>query len=168
MSVILGENGYRPFFDRFQVPCVITGFEPVDILQGIYRLTDQIESGTPALENAYPRAVCAEGNEKARQLMEKVFEPADAAWRGLGVIAQSGLKIRPTYADFDADRHFDFSLPEPVEPKGCACGDILTGAKTPPECALFKTVCTPIDPVGPCMVSSEGTCAAYYRYTNEG
>ncbi|MCF8050921.1 MAG: hydrogenase formation protein HypD [Desulfobacterales bacterium] len=165
VSVILGEDGYRSFFERFSVPCVITGFEPVDILQGIFRLAMQVESGTPALENAYPRAVTAEGNQKARQLMDAVFEPADAVWRGLGTIAQSGLKIRATYADFDAARHFDLALPEPVEPKGCACGDILTGAKTPPECALFKTVCTPMDPVGPCMVSSEGTCAAYYRYT---
>ncbi|MCF8080941.1 MAG: hydrogenase formation protein HypD [Desulfobacterales bacterium] len=165
VSVILGEDGYRSFFERFSVPCVITGFEPVDILQGIFRLAMQVESGAPALENAYPRAVTAEGNQKARQLMNAVFEPADAAWRGLGTIAQSGLKIRATYADFDAARHFDLALPEPVEPKGCACGDILTGAKTPPECALFKTACTPMDPVGPCMVSSEGTCAAYYRYT---
>ncbi len=164
VSVILGEDGYRSFFERFSVPCVITGFEPVDILQGIFRLAVQIETGAPALENAYPRAVTVEGNQKARRLMDAVFEPADAVWRGLGSIAQSGLRIRPTYADFDAARHFDLALPEPVEPKGCACGDILTGAKSPPECALFKTVCTPMDPVGPCMVSSEGTCAAYYRY----
>ncbi len=164
VSVILGENGYRSFFDRHRIPCVITGFEPVDILQGIFRLAGQIETGTPALENAYPRAVTAEGNKKARQLMDAVFEGADTVWRGLGTIAQSGLKIRPAFADFDAARHFDLALPETLEPKGCACDDILTGAKTPPECALFKTVCTPMDPVGPCMVSSEGTCAAYYRY----
>ena len=96
--------------------------------------------------------------------MASVFTPADVAWRGLGAIPESGLAIRDAFADFDAARHFALQLPEPIEPKGCACGDILTGVKTPPECALFKTACTPMDPVGPCMVSSEGTCAAYYRY----
>jgi hydrogenase expression/formation protein HypD len=165
VSVILGEEGYRPFFDRHRVPCVITGFEPVDILEGIFRLARQIETGAPALENAYGRAVTAEGNRKARQVMATVFEPAAVAWRGLGAIPDSGLAVRSTFADFDAARHFDLQLPEPIEPKGCACGDILTGVKTPPECALFRNVCTPMDPVGPCMVSSEGTCAAYYRYS---
>jgi hydrogenase expression/formation protein HypD len=165
VSVILGEDGYRSFFDRFQVPCVITGFEPLDLLQGIYRLCVQVEAGTPALENAYPRAVTTAGNQKARQLMEAVFERADADWRGLGTIVQSGTKIRQAYADFDAGHHFDLDLPAPIAPKGCACGEILTGAKIPPECPLFRKVCTPMDPVGPCMVSSEGTCAAYYRYS---
>ena len=165
VSVILGEEGYRTFFDRHRVPCVITGFEPVDILDGIHRLAHQIEAGAPALENAYGRAVTARGNQKARQAMETVFEPAAVAWRGLGTIPDSGLAVRSAFADFDAARHFDLQLPEPIEPKGCACGDILTGVKTPPECPLFQTVCTPMDPVGPCMVSSEGTCAAYYRYS---
>jgi hydrogenase expression/formation protein HypD len=165
VSVILGEDGYRPFFDRHRIPCVITGFEPVDILEGIHRLAHQTETGAPALENAYGRAVTAEGNRKARQLMEAVFEPAAVSWRGLGTIPESGLAVRDAFADFDAARRFALELPEPVEPKGCACGDILTGVKTPPECALFRTVCTPMDPVGPCMVSSEGTCAAYYRYS---
>ncbi len=164
VSVILGEVGYRSFFDRHRIPCVITGFEPVDILDGIHRLARQIEAGAPALENAYGRAVTAGGNSKARQVMDTVFEPADVLWRGLGAIARSGLAVRGAFAEFDAARHFDLRLPEPVEPKGCACGDILTGVKTPPECALFRRVCTPMDPVGPCMVSSEGTCAAYYRY----
>lgn len=165
VSVIIGEEGYRPFFERFQIPCVITGFEPVDILQGICRLAEQVQAGTPALENAYPRAVSAEGNEKARQLLETVFEPSGAVWRGLGGIGRSGLKIRQPFADVDAGRRFDLILPEPIAPKGCACEDILTGAKTPPQCPLFRKVCTPLDPVGPCMVSSEGTCAAYYRFS---
>ena len=105
-----------------------------------------------------------EGNEKARALLDEVFEPADVAWRGIGVIPQSGLVIRDHFAAFDAGKKFDLDLPAPVTPNGCACGAILTGAKIPPDCSLYKTRCTPMDPVGPCMVSSEGTCAAYYRY----
>ncbi|MCP3953972.1 MAG: hydrogenase formation protein HypD, partial [Desulfobacterales bacterium] len=124
----------------------------------------QIETGSPAVENAYPRAVTHEGNTKAQKIMETVFKVEDANWRGLGIIPKSGLGFNEAFAKFDAMRRFQPEVPESPEPKGCGCGDILTGRKTPPECALYKKVCTPVNPVGPCMVSSEGTCAAYYRY----
>lgn len=164
VSVIIGLDAYRPFFERHRIPCVVAGFEPADILQAVAMLVAQVEAGRPALENAYPRAVSAAGNIKARRVLAEVFEPADACWRGIGRIPASGLRIREAYAAFDAGRRFSLELPEANPPRGCACGEILTGKKTPPECALYRKVCTPIDPVGPCMVSSEGTCAAYYRY----
>ncbi|MBU3901921.1 MAG: hydrogenase formation protein HypD, partial [Candidatus Thermoplasmatota archaeon] len=113
-----------------------------------------------------PRAVTFDGNEKAQKIMQDVFETVDVVWRGIGVIPKSGLRIRKRFSTFDAEKMIEFSAPESKEPKGCACGEILTGLKIPPECSLYKKVCTPIDPIGPCMVSSEGTCAAYYRYHN--
>ena len=167
VSVIIGLNAYRPFFDQYQIPCVVAGFEPIDILQAISMLVEMLESGNPALDNAYPRAVTLEGNTKAQQILDEIFEPADTAWRGIGVISQSGLKIREKYAAHDAQKLFDVQVPDAETPKGCACGEILIGTKTPPECALYKKACTPMDPVGPCMVSTEGTCAAYYKYHSE-
>ena len=164
VSVIIGERAYQRFFKQHRIACVITGFEPVDILQAIWLLVDQIENGRPALENAYRRAVTPEGNAKAQKLLGEVFEPADVSWRAMGIIAQSGLKIRRKYERYDAEAIFDIEVADSTDPKGCACGDILIGVKTPPQCPLFKTVCTPEDPVGPCMVSTEGTCAAYYKY----
>lgn len=167
VSVIIGLDAYRPFFERHRLPCVVAGFEPADILQAVAMLVDQVETGRPALENAYPRAVSAGGNPTARRVLAGVFEPADACWRGIGRIPASGLRIRAAYAAFDAQQRFGLKLPEAKTPKGCACGEILTGKKTPRECALFRKACTPLDPVGPCMVSSEGTCAAYYKYSEE-
>ena len=167
VSVIIGLNAYQPFFDRHQIPCVVAGFEPTDILQAISRLVEMLESKNPALENTYQRAVTAEGNVKAQQILAEIFEPADACWRGIGKISQSGLKIRKKYAAHDALQCFDVQLPDARTPRGCACGEILTGTKTPPECALYKKACTPMDPVGPCMVSTEGTCAAYYKYHSD-
>jgi len=167
VSVIIGLDGYRDFFETHRIPCVVAGFEPTDLLQSIAMLVEQVETGVPALENAYGRAVTDAGNPAARKLLQEVFKTADVAWRGIGVIAGSGLKIRDSFAAFDAERTFVLTLPEAKEPKGCACGEILIGSKIPPECALYKKVCTPIDPVGPCMVSSEGTCAAYYRYQQD-
>jgi hydrogenase expression/formation protein HypD len=165
VSVIIGLNAYKEFFDTYRIPCVVAGFEPTDLLQGICMLVEQVEKGSPALENAYGRAVTKSGNLTAQKILSQVFEIADASWRGIGVIPNSGLRIHPSYAAFDAEKNFSLDLPEiNREPAGCACGDVLTGSKTPPECALFNKLCTPIDPVGPCMVSSEGTCAAYYRY----
>jgi hydrogenase expression/formation protein HypD len=164
VSVIIGTNAYLPVVEHYHLPSVVAGFEPVDILQAISMLVMQIETETPILQNAYMRAVTPTGNEKALHMMKTVFETANAVWRGLGVIPSSGLKIRPEFSAHDALRHFDIKVPETREPKGCLCGDILTGIKTPPECPLYQKNCTPIDPVGPCMVSSEGSCAAYYRY----
>jgi len=164
VSLVIGTSAYEPFFRTHAIPCVVAGFEPADILQAIWMLVKQAEDREPQLSNAYGRAVTYAGNEKARALLDDVFTPADVAWRGIGVIPQSGLVIQDRLAAFDAGKKFNLDLPEPIEPKGCACGDILTGVKTPPDCLLYKTRCTPMDPVGPCMVSSEGTCAAYYRY----
>ena len=164
VSVIIGEKAYLPFCNHHQIPCVIAGFEPTDILQAISMLVEQVENRAPALENAYSRAVTFEGNTKAQKMLDDVFEPADVCWRAIGVIPQSGLKIRQKYDHHDATKLFDIEVSGSMDPKGCACGEILTGTKTPPECPLYRTICTPIDPVGPCMVSTEGTCAAYYKY----
>jgi len=168
VSVIIGTDAYGPFFEKYRVPSVVTGFEPVDILQGIAMLVEQINTHAPKLDNAYRRAVTPEGNLKAREIMEMVFEPADANWRGIGIIPDSGLQIRPAFSAFDAGKQFALDVPEAEEPKGCACGEILLGVKIPPQCPLYKKQCTPTDPVGPCMVSSEGTCAAYFRYHSSG
>lgn len=164
VSVIIGLDAYRPFFEAHRIPCVVAGFEPADLLQGIAMLVDQVAADTPALENAYPRAVSTGGNPKAMAVVDQVFETVDAEWRGIGRIAGSGLAIRERFAAFDAVRALGIVMKPAAEPKGCACGEILTGMKTPPQCPLYKTVCNPMAPVGPCMVSSEGTCAAYYRY----
>jgi hydrogenase expression/formation protein HypD len=166
VSVIIGTGAYRPFFDKFKVPCVISGFEPTDILHAICMLVEQIENSRPQLQNAYGRVVTLEGNRKAQQVLTQVFKRADVAWRGMGTIVQSGLKIRDEFAAYDAEKMFEINLPASADPQGCACGEILTGIKIPPQCALYKKSCTPLDPVGACMVSSEGTCAAYYRYDN--
>lgn len=167
VSVIIGTAGYRGFFNGHRIPCVVAGFEPVDLLQAIAMVVEQIESVSPALENAYPRGVSDQGNPKALQMLETVFEPSDAAWRGIGVIPGSGLAIRDAYGEWDAARRIPVEVPVSKDPAGCACGDILKGIKTPPECRLFRQACTPMNPVGPCMVSSEGTCAAYYRFHRE-
>jgi len=164
VSVIIGVKAYVPFFAQYNIPCAIAGFEPIDILQAILMLTKQIEGNVPKLENSYQRAVTVEGNPKALSMINAVFETVDAVWRGLGTIPLSGLKVRKEYAKFDAQKVFDVNLAESEAPKGCACGDILTGLKTPPQCPLYKKKCTPVHPIGPCMVSSEGTCAAYHRY----
>lgn len=164
VSVIIGTQGYMPFFQRFRVPCTIAGFEPVDILQAVHTLVRQIEDGSPGLSNDYGRVVAFEGNRKARRLMQDVFEVRDTAWRGMGTIPESGLKIRAEFSDLDAEKMLDVDVPESREPMGCCCGEILTGRRSPPECPLYRTRCTPEDPVGPCMVSGEGTCAAFYRY----
>jgi hydrogenase expression/formation protein HypD len=164
VSVILGRQAYQSFFDKYKIPSVVAGFEPADILEAVRRLVEQIEKGSPQLDNVYARAVSEEGNPKARAVMDTVFEPVDAVFRGIGVIPGSGLQIRTAFAAHDAAVQIPVSVPVSKEPAGCACGAILTGAKTPPECRLFRSACTPENPIGPCMVSSEGTCAAYFRF----
>jgi hydrogenase expression/formation protein HypD len=144
---------------------VVAGFEPLDVLQAVGLLVQQIEKGEAKVEIQYRRAVSPEGNPKAKAIMEEVFEPCDSVWRGFGSLPRSGLKIASSYSDFDAEKRFDISLVKGREPVGCLCGDILTGLKGPPDCSLFRKVCTPDNPVGACMVSSEGTCAAYYKYS---
>lgn len=164
VSVIIGAQAYLPFVQQYGIPCVIAGFEAEDILNAILKLARQVANGGARLENAYKRVVSPEGNPRALALMHTVFEPVDAPWRGVDTIAASGLKIRKDFSRFDARKVFALEVPETGEPPGCACGDVLMGRKTPPQCALYKRICTPANPVGPCMVSSEGTCAAYYRY----
>ena len=167
VSVIIGTSAYRSFFERFQIPCVIAGFEPIDLLQAIAVLVHQIEAGVPELANAYSRAVGPEGNLKAKSIMAQVFRPVDTTWRGIGRIPLSGLKIKEAFASFDAEQQFEIPLSNSKEPSGCLCGEILTGMKIPPQCPLYKKRCTPASPIGACMVSSEGTCAAYYRYADQ-
>ena len=143
---------------------MVAGFETTDLLNGLILLARQVGSGKFAVENTYPRAVSWEGNPRAMKMVDEIFEPADMDWRGLGVIPESGLRIRNKYADFDAEKRLDITIPEAEEAKGCRCGEILKGMSIPPECPLFDTRCTPANPIGPCMVSSEGTCAAYHKY----
>jgi hydrogenase expression/formation protein HypD len=165
VSVIIGARPYEFIARDYQIACVISGFEPLDILLSVDKLVEQIESGRPAVEIAYARGVKPGGNEKARRIMEDVFQTGAANWRGIGVIPWSGLKIRSEYEQFDADKAFPVSPEQPPrEIEGCCCGDVIRGAATPLECALFRKACTPESPVGPCMVSSEGACAAYHRY----
>ena len=161
VSVITGTAGYEFLARDYGVAGVVAGFEPHDVLGALLRLVRQ---SAPAIEIEYGRAVRPEGNVVARRLMEQVFEPGDAEWRGLGVIPGSGLALRAEYADADAALRFDVALEPPLEPFGCRCGEVLRGVTDPADCALFGARCTPEDPVGACMVSSEGACAARYRY----
>jgi hydrogenase expression/formation protein HypD len=164
VSVIIGANPYRPIVDEYGKPCVITGFEALQIMQGIVHLTRQAVDGASRLENLYPEAVTDAGNPRAIALIDKVFTPGDSAWRALGVMEDSGLDLRPQYDRYDAFMKFGLELGEDNDPPGCRCGEVITGKVTPIDCKLFGTVCTPIYPVGPCMVSSEGTCQAWFKY----
>ncbi|MEJ2521113.1 MAG: hydrogenase formation protein HypD [Desulfuromonadales bacterium] len=163
VSAIIGAAAYQPFVDQ-GLACVVAGFEPADLLNGLILLAKQIEAGKPALENIYPRVVSWEGNRRAMAMVDEIFEPADMEWRGLGMIENSGLAIKDRYRKFDAVKRFDIEVVPVEEPKGCLCGAILKGQTIPPQCPLFGSRCTPSAPIGPCMVSSEGTCAAYYKY----
>ncbi len=164
VSAIIGSNAYQPLVDAYRVPCVVTGFEPLDVLQGVLMLARQTVADEARVETQYRRVVKAEGNRKAQQLLAQVFEPGDARWRGIGDIPDSGLQLKPEYARFDATVRLPVAVEPPVEHKGCLCGEILKGKVQPVDCPLFRSVCTPEDPVGACMVSSEGTCAAEYKY----
>lgn len=164
VSIVLGSEAFRPVVDTYAVPCVIGGFEDVQIAAALARLTELFADGTPELENQYAQAVSATGNPVAQQMLNTVFEPANVAWRALGVIPGSGLTLRPAYHAFDAARRFALTSAEAPEPRGCRCGEVITGRCSPDQCKLFGTACTPIDPVGPCMVSSEGVCAAWFKY----
>ena len=165
VTTIIGTEPYMAIAHDFHVPCVVAGFEPLDILQAIGLLVRQIEKGESKVEIQYRRAVSPGGNPRARAMMEDVFEPCYSTWRGFGLLPKSGLKVAVSYGDFDAEHRFDIPSLDGREPCGCLCGDILRGLKGPPDCSLFREVCTPDNPVGACMVSSEGTCAAYYKYS---
>jgi len=165
VSVIIGSKPYIAISEKYNVPSVITGFEPYDILEGILILIQKIVRGEyKDVVIQYKRVVRPEGNQKARKVMEDVFEVVDAEWRGIGVIKKSGLKIRKRYEGLDAESHFPVKVKEKRKRCGCICGDILKGKRQPTDCKMFGTICAPESPLGPCMVSSEGTCAAFYRY----
>ena len=164
VSTIIGAEPYRFLAEKYGIAGVITGFEPVDVLQGIAMIVRQLHEGRAEIEIAYARGVRAEGNPTAIAAIDEVFEPCAATWRGLGEIPGSGYRIREKYAAFDAVRRFAPEVEPTVEPKGCRCGDVLRGRMAPNECPLFRRACTPENPIGPCMVSSEGSCAAYFRY----
>jgi hydrogenase expression/formation protein HypD len=170
VSVIIGRAPYLLISEEFGLSGVITGFEPLDILEGVYMLLRQRQEERTAIEIQYSRAVKEEGNQHALAILNAVFTPVDARWRGLGVIPKSGLMLREEFAAMDAAQAFDIPYAEVEDPPGCLCGEVLQGIHRPPDCALFGTRCTPEEPVGPCMVSSEGSCAAYYKYGrgNEG
>jgi len=163
VSTILGVEAYEQMPEHGRA-AVITGFEPTDILEGVALILEQIRSGNMAVEIQYARAVNREGNPVAQKVMEEVFRPSDARWRGLGDLPGSGLALSGDYVRFDVFGRFDVPEVESREEKGCLCGEVLTGRVSPGECPLFRTRCTPANPIGPCMVSREGTCAAYYRY----
>ncbi len=165
VSTITGKGIYEDIPAKYGLGVVISGFEPVDLMETVLMLVRQIESGTPKVEIQYKRVVKPEGNLKAQQMLKEVFELGDDWWRGLGVLEKSGLKIRSKYAAYDAEANISAEgMVALREPKGCICGEILKGLKKPKDCSLFAKVCTPRDPVGSCMVSSEGACQAYYLY----
>jgi len=165
VSTIIGGMPYKFIPQKYGISCVITGFEPVDILQAIYTLVKKItKKQKPSVEIQYKRSVKKQGNEKAKQIIEDVFEITDSKWRGLGNIKKSGLKIKDKYKEIDAEENFEVKVKEVKENPNCICGDILKGVKNPKQCPLFLKKCNPENPVGPCMVSSEGTCASYFKY----
>jgi hydrogenase expression/formation protein HypD len=166
VSTVIGTRPYEFLRDKYRLPSCVVGFEALDVLQGILMLLKQMQT-VPQVEIQYKRSVRPEGNEKAMQVMETVFEPCDAAWRGLGSIAGSGLAFRKEFAEFDARKRFRIAkrqAPNAKRRTACRCGDVMLGVIVPTECGLFAKTCTPEAPVGPCMVSTEGACAAYYKY----
>jgi hydrogenase expression/formation protein HypD len=164
VSAVIGSRPYRFLPERYGISCVIAGFEPLDMLQAIDMLLVQKLEGRSAVEIQYRRVVREDGNPVAREMMRRVFEPVDAGWRGLGSIPASGLTIREEYGRFDARLAFPLDPVQTTEHRGCRCGEVLRGVARPPDCALYGMACTPDKPIGPCMVSSEGTCAAWFQY----
>jgi hydrogenase expression/formation protein HypD len=165
VSAIIGTSLYDEVAKEYGIPGVVTGFEPLDVMHAIITLATNINKNNKIMENEYSRVVKREGNPIAIEKMNTVFEPVDAVWRGIGKIKRSGMGMRDSYSSFDAWKIFEFEEDSENEPKGCLCGEVLKGMKTPKECALYGKACTPEKPVGACMVSSEGTCAAYYKYS---
>jgi hydrogenase expression/formation protein HypD len=171
VSCIIGAEGWRAIPNDHRKPTVVAGFEPLDILLALEVILRQLEDGRPELTNVYTRVVREEGNVKALELMDRAFEVADCTWRGIGVIPASGLFLRDSYGSLDARKRHGIRLdpvPEEDVPPGCACGEILLGKKYPPDCPLFGTRCTPRTPVGPCMVSGEGTCLIWHKFRGSG
>lgn len=166
VSAIIGADAYQPLVERYKLGCAVAGFEPADILAGLLALLQQELSGDKRVQNCYSRVVTDKGNRRAQALLTRVFNEVPSEWRGLGHIASSGLALKSNFAVFDASKRFELTASAAADPPGCRCGLVLKGRILPPECPLYGRACTPLSPVGPCMVSTEGTCAAYYRYSD--
>jgi hydrogenase expression/formation protein HypD len=164
VSTIIGIKPYEFLARKFNLPCVISGFEPLDIFQSLYLLLNQIKNDTAQVENQYFRAVKPEGNPEALNLVNQVFRTGDSLWRGIGMIPESGLSLREQYREFDAEKMIPVEVEKSREPKGCICGLVIQGKSSPKECPYYAVQCTPQSPIGPCMVSSEGSCQAYFKY----
>lgn len=164
VSTIIGTKPYKSIATKYKIPCVVSGFEAEDIIFAMIKLIEMAENDIYDVYNAYKRAVQEEGNKMAQELLNEVFEEEDTEWRGIGMIPKSGLKVRREYSDFDAKIIFDIKEEEAPDNPACKCGEVLKGTIYPYECPLFGKACTPEHPIGPCMISSEGSCAAYYRY----
>jgi hydrogenase expression/formation protein HypD len=167
VCAVMGYWEYPPIAEQYQVPIVVTGFEPLDIVRGVLATVRQLEAGRAEAQNAYERAVTFEGNKPAQAVINRVFELRDRKWRGIGQIPMSGWGLRPEFAAFDAENRFDVQQIQPEESPLCIAGLILQGLKKPDECSAFGRQCTPQTPLGATMVSSEGACAAYYRYRRD-
>ncbi|MBN2018486.1 MAG: hydrogenase formation protein HypD [Candidatus Cloacimonetes bacterium] len=164
VSVIIGSEPYEFIPEEYHIPCTIAGFESVDLGLGVESLVEQIRSRSSKVDNRYIRMVKAEGNKAAQVLISSVFQESDVSWRGFGMIPRSGLQLKEDFEQFDAAQKFDIQVDEVELQTACICGDIISGKRSPLECTLFRNICTPENPVGPCMVSFEGACAAYYKY----
>lgn len=164
VSVIIGSEAYRPIVEKYGKPCVVAGFEVEQMLEGLVHLLRQVFDGRPRLENVYSGVVKRYGNVSAQAILGRVFERCDTPWRALGVISRSGLDLREPYRRFDAIRRFEIQIGEDVDNPACRCGEVIQGRLDPTDCRLFANACTPMNPIGPCMVSSEGTCAAWFKY----
>ena len=166
VCAVMGTTEYLPIVEKYHIPIVVTGFEPVDLIQGLWSCILQLERGEAKLENQYARVVSEDGNENAKKLISDIFEVTDRAWRGIGVLPNSGLGLNREYQQFDANLKFKFDVKNIPSQNGCIAGEILKGLKKPMECPEFGKSCTPENPLGAPMVSSEGACAAYYNYSN--
>ena len=164
VSTIIGSRPYQFIAEKYNIPGCVTGFDPLDILQGIFSLVRQIVDKRPRIDIEYSKLVKPDGNKQALAILNKVFSVCDAKWRGIGTIANSGLTFKNRYRRYDVTQKYRLRIPKSIEPKGCICGKVLLGVNVPLDCALFGKECTPLSAIGPCMVSSEGSCAAYYKY----
>lgn len=164
VCTVMGYEEYFPLAEKYRVPIVVTGFEPIDILQGVYKCVNLLEEGKPIVDNQYSRVVKKEGNIAAKKVIQTVFEVIDRKWRGIGLILKSGFKLKDEFADFDAEKIFDLGEIQVDEPEVCIAGEVLQGLKLPTDCSAFGKECTPENPLGAPMVSTEGACAAYFHY----
>jgi len=164
VSVIIGSDAYTPIVEKFKKPCVVAGFEPMQVIEALAAICRQLIERRSDVGSLYDAVVTPQGNTTAQNIVDKYFEPVDGYWRGLGSIPKSTLKLKDEFSKFDALKRFDIDEIPTEDLSGCRCGDVLCGLIEPPECGMFKNTCTPDDPVGPCMVSTEGTCAAWYKY----